>query len=100
PEGTTTDGSGPPLPFRRGLFGIARRAGVRVLPVALRLDPPDAAWVGGAPFLPHYWRMTTRPSLHAFVRFGEPVDARSFVSRKACADEARARVERLLGGMR
>ena len=98
PEGTTTDGSAPLLPFRRGTFGIARRAGVRVVPVALRLDPPDAAWVGGAPFLPHYWRMTRRPSLHALVRFGEPVEARAFVSAQACADEVRTRVERLLGG--
>ena len=100
PEGTTTDGSGRLLPFLRGTFGIARRAGVRVVPVALRLDPPDAAWVGGAPFLPHYWRMTRRPSLQALVRFGEPVEARAFVSAQACADEVRARVERLLGGAR
>ena len=100
PEGTTTDGSGPLLPFRRGSFGIARRAGARVVPVALRLDPPDAAWAGGAPFLPHYWRMTRRPSLHAVVRFGEPVEARTFVSAQACADEVRARIERLLGGTR
>jgi 1-acyl-sn-glycerol-3-phosphate acyltransferase len=100
PEGTTTDGSGPLLPFRRGSFGIARHAGARVVPVALRLDPPDAAWVGGAPFLPHYWRMTRRPSLHAVVRFGEPVEARTFVSAQACADDIRARIERLLGGTR
>jgi lyso-ornithine lipid O-acyltransferase len=100
PEGTTTDGTGPLLPFRRGSFGIARRAAVRVVPVALRLDPPDAAWVGGARFLPHYWRMTGRSSLHAVVRFGEPVEARAFVSARACADEVRARIERLLGGSR
>jgi len=98
PEGTTTDGSGPLLPFRRGLFGIARRAAVQVVPVALRLDPEDAAWVGGAPFLPHYWRMTTRPALRAVVRFGEPVDAGRFTSAQGCADEVRVRVERLLGG--
>ena len=100
PEGTTTDGTGPLLPFRRGSFGIARRAGARVVPVALKLDPPDTAWVGGAPFLPHYWRMTRRPSLQAVVRFGDPVEARDFVSAQACADEVRARIERLLGGTR
>ena len=100
PEGTTTDGAEPLLPFRRGLFGIARRAGVRVVPVALRLDPPDAAWVGGAPFLPHYWRITCRPSLHATVRFGEPVDPRAFGSAQACADDVRDQIERLLGGTR
>lgn len=100
PEGTTTDGSGPLLPFRRGLFGIARRAGIRVVPVGLRLDPEDAAWVGGAPFFPHYWRMTARPSLRAVVRFGELVDPGAFGSAQACADEVRDRVERLLGAAR
>jgi hypothetical protein len=44
--------------------------------------------------------MTRRPSLHALVRFGEPVEARTFVSAQACADEVRARIERLLGGTR
>lgn len=100
PEGTTTDGSGPLFPFRRGLFGLARRAGVRVVPVGLRLDPEDAAWVGGAAFLPHYWRMTRRPSLHAVVRFGEAVDAGNYPSAQACADAVRTQVERLLGGTR
>jgi 1-acyl-sn-glycerol-3-phosphate acyltransferase len=98
PEGTTTDGSGPLLPFRRGLFGIAFRSGVRVVPVGLRLDPEDAAWVGGAQFLPHYWRMTRRPALRALVRFGEPLDARRFATAQGCADETRTRVERLLRG--
>jgi len=100
PEGTTTDGSGPLLPFRRGMFGIARRAGFRIVPVGLRLEPADAAWVGGAPFLPHYWRMTTRASLRATVRFGEPLDPRAFGSALACADEVRLHVERLRGGAR
>ena len=100
PEGTTTDGSGPLLPFHRGLFGIARRAGVPVVPVALRLQPEDAAWVGGAAFLPHYWRMTSRPSLRALVRFGEPLDSRGFPSAEACAGETRERIVRLLGARR
>lgn len=100
PEGTTTDGSGPLLPFRRGLFGLARRAGVRVVPVGLRLDPEDAAWVGGAAFLPHYWRMSRRTSIRARVQFGEPVDAGAFTSPEACAMEVRSRVERLVMGPR
>lgn len=100
PEGTTTNGSGPLLPFRRGLFGIARRAGVRVVPVGLRLDPADAAWVGGAAFLPHYWRMSRRTSIRARVHFGDPVDAGTFTSSDASAMEVRSRVERLVAGAR
>ena len=98
PEGTTTDGSGALLPFRRGIFGIARRSGVPVVPVALRVFPEDTAWVGGAPFLPHYWRTTSRSSVRAVVRFGEPRDARSAPSAQACAAVVRARVAALLRG--
>jgi 1-acyl-sn-glycerol-3-phosphate acyltransferase len=100
PEGTTTDGSSSVLPFHRGVFGLARRAGVPVVPVALRFDPAETAWVGGEAFLPHYAWMSARPAIEAQVRFGEPVDARAFRSAEACAAEVRERVETLLGGAR
>jgi 1-acyl-sn-glycerol-3-phosphate acyltransferase len=61
PEGTTTDGSRL-LPFRRGIFGLARLAGVPVVPIALRYEPADLAWTGNASFLPHYVYLSGRPS--------------------------------------
>lgn len=61
PEGTTTDGSRL-LPFRRGIFGLARLAGAPVVPIALRYEPADLAWTGNASFLPHYVRASARPS--------------------------------------
>ncbi len=97
PEGTTTNGEGV-LPFRRGVFGIAARASVPVVPVALRLWPADAAWLGGEPFLPHYRRHWQRGGVvEARVRFGRPLNPRDFSGARACAAEARAQVETLLG---
>jgi len=97
PEGTTTDGS-QLLPFRRGIFGIAARAGVPVVPVALRLSPRDAAWTGGEAFLPHYRRHWGRGGrVEASIRFGGPLHPADFATAEECAAEARARVAALLG---
>ncbi len=54
PEGTTTDGTRL-LPFHRGCFGIARLAGVPIVPIAVRCAR-SLAWHGNAPFVPHYLR--------------------------------------------
>jgi 1-acyl-sn-glycerol-3-phosphate acyltransferase len=97
PEGTTTDGS-QVLPFRRGAFGMASRAGVGVVPVALRLVPAEACWLGGEAFLPHYRRHWQRGGVvEATVRFGRPLQPRDFGTAEACAEAARAEVLALLG---
>jgi len=70
PEGTTARGT--VLPFARGLFGVARMAGVPVVPVAISYDHPDAAWLGDTWFLPHYLRTAMRPLTRARVRIGAP----------------------------
>lgn len=59
PEGTTTEGSDV-LAFRTGSFGIARRAGVPVVPVALRYVSPGLSWTGGDSFVPHYLKVAGR----------------------------------------
>jgi hypothetical protein len=45
PEGTTTSGRSV-LPFRSGVFGLARRTAAPVVPIALAYDPP--CWRGWA----------------------------------------------------
>jgi 1-acyl-sn-glycerol-3-phosphate acyltransferase len=95
PEGTTSHG-GDVLPFYRGLFGIAARARVPVVPLALRYDDPQAAWVGDTWFLPHYLRTAMRPQTRAFVRVGEPMDPSGAAD--TLADAARTRVTALLRG--
>ncbi len=75
PEGTTSHGESV-LPLRRGIFGIASRLGVPVVPVVLRYSGHGAAWVGSEWFLPHYARSLGRAELRVRVEFGEPIVAR------------------------
>ena len=72
PEGTTPQGECV-LPFKRGIFGIAARAGVPVVPVCIRYDRPSAAWVGDDPFLPHYMKAITHACTRVDVCFMDPV---------------------------
>jgi 1-acyl-sn-glycerol-3-phosphate acyltransferase len=95
PEGTTTRGDRV-LPFKRGVFGLARLANVPVVPVTVRYDAPDAAWVGDAAFLPHYVRTTSRPTTRVSLRFGAPIEPHAFESAEALAEHCRHHV---LGGL-
>jgi len=96
PEGTTTTG-GQVLPFRRGLFGLARRSGVPVVPVALSYEPRDLAWVGDATFLPHYLRLAGNQRAVVRVRFGDPVVAGACAGPTDLAHLVRERILSLLG---
>jgi 1-acyl-sn-glycerol-3-phosphate acyltransferase len=95
PEGTTTDGR-EVLRFHRGLFGLAARTGVPVVPVALRYDPPDLAWIGDDTFLPHYLRLAARGASMVRLRLGEPLLPGGEIDAAALAAETRARVVTLL----
>lgn len=94
PEGTTTVG-GVVLPFRSGIFGVARHADVPIVPVALAYDPPSLAWVGDATFLPHYLTLASSPRARAMVRFGAPIAPGSQGRASELARAVRAEVERL-----
>jgi lyso-ornithine lipid O-acyltransferase len=72
PEGTTTRGD-QVLPFRRGIFGIARLARVPIVPVALTYPDPASAWVGDETFVPHYLRTAARERIEVRVAFGAPL---------------------------
>lgn len=71
PEGTTTRGDRV-LPFHRGIFGLAHRLGVPVVPVAMRFTDPACCWVGDDPFIGHYWRMARAPRIPVRIDFGAP----------------------------
>jgi 1-acyl-sn-glycerol-3-phosphate acyltransferase len=98
PEGTTTRGADV-LPFRRGIFGAALYAGVPIVPVALRYEREDAAWVGDTTFLSHYARTITHACTRVSVDFlpplalgrpGKPYSAQQL------AETARRRIARSL----
>ena len=72
PEGTTTRGDRV-LPFKRGIFGAALRAGVPIVPVALSYERADAAWVGNTTFLSHYARTMWQPCTRVSVQFLPPL---------------------------
>jgi len=95
PEGTTSGGDGV-LPFRAGLFGLALRAGVPIVPVSIRYHPRRLAWTGDASFLPHYLQVASARGAHVSIRFGTPIAPAAGASARALADEARARVAALL----
>jgi len=97
PEGTTSDGRAV-LPFRKGLFGVAARLGVPVVPVALRYQPAGLAWTGDATFLPHYLRLAARGRSSVRLRFGAPETSAAGSDAAALAEAVRRRVQALLRG--
>jgi 1-acyl-sn-glycerol-3-phosphate acyltransferase len=99
PEGTTTRGD-EVLPFRPGMFSVARACGAPVVPVALAYEPAHLAWVGDDTFLPHYLRMAGERRIVIRMRFGEPMDARAFAGAAALAQAARERVDVLRATLR
>lgn len=96
PEGTTTEGRDV-LPFRRGVFGLAQLAGVPIVPVAVRYDQPDAAWIGDDAFAPHYFRTTSRPRTRVFLTYDEPIiPSRTDLDAYGLAELSRRRIRALL----
>jgi 1-acyl-sn-glycerol-3-phosphate acyltransferase len=95
PEGTTTRGD-EVLPFKRGIFGIALRAGVPVVPVALRYDRPDVAWVGDDAFLPHYVRAMAEPCTRVTVEYLSPLTTDRGFRAEGMAEAARRAIARAL----
>jgi 1-acyl-sn-glycerol-3-phosphate acyltransferase len=92
PEGTTTRGD-QVLPFKRGIFGAALRAGVPIVPIALSYEREDAAWVGNTIFLSHYMRTMSHPCTRVSVEFLRPL-AMSLPSGRARTPEQLAEAAR------
>jgi 1-acyl-sn-glycerol-3-phosphate acyltransferase len=96
PEGTTTTGN-KLLSFRRGLFGLARIAGVPVVPIALAYASPEVAWVDDQWFITHYLRTAMRKETLVSVRVGAPIASRTAAASAAgLAELTRARIGKLL----
>lgn len=95
PEGTTTHGDAV-LPFKRGSFGAALRAGVPVVPIALRYERRDTAWVGEDTFFPHYMRTIAQPYTRVTVDVLSPLEQRPGDRASDLAARARHAIERAL----
>ena len=95
PEGTTTRGE-QVLPFKRGIFGVAQRAGVPIVPVALRYEREDVAWVGDETFLPHYVRTMAHVCTRVSVEYLAPLPRDRGQSANGLAELARRTIARAL----
>lgn len=95
-EGTTHPGRAN-LPFRVGVFGLAARLGVPVVPIGIaHLRGAEDWWIGDAPFLPHYLRLACRARTPAVVHFGAPLTPSPGESPDAFAARGRDAVRALL----
>lgn len=94
PEGTTTTGN--MLPFRRGVFGVAKHTGVPIVPIALRYESEAPCWVGNDPFLPHYLRTTARSRTRLEVTIMPPLDPGPWTRAESIALEAHAQIRAAL----
>jgi len=99
PEGTTSRGDDV-LPFRRGLFGVARLLDVPVVPIAIHYTTPEMMWVGDTWFLPHYLRTAMRPSSLVQVRIGRAVSPAAYHSAEDLAHRVRSQVRSMLWRVR
>lgn len=88
PEGTTSDGRGV-LPFRRGVFGLARRVGVPIVPLRLDYDDARVCWVDDQALLPHYLWLARRTRVVAYVRIGATIVPRDGEPAASIAERAR-----------
>lgn len=100
PEGTSTDGTVPPKPFRSSLLEATLNnpgPNVTIQPVSIACVAQNGKaafypWYGDMTLVPHLW---TFFSLHGFtvqLTFHQPFPARQFSDRKALAQFAHAEV--------
>ncbi len=88
PEGTTT--SGRMLRFQRGIFGVARLAGVPVVPIGLSFERRELAWLGDDLLLPHYARTLRSGPCIVRLKVGARMSPHDYPSADAMAKAARS----------
>ncbi len=95
PEGTTTSGDHV-LPFKRGIFGLARIAGVPVVPSRMDFLDPRDCWTGNDGFLGHYLRFGAMSYHGVRLRISDPVDPRDYRSAEDMAESVREHIGQLV----
>lgn len=72
PEGTTSGLAGT-LPFKKGVFQLAARSGIPVVPVALVFEDKEDFWIGKETFLHHAGRRFREKNIRVKVCYGPPL---------------------------
>lgn len=94
PEGTTTRGDDV-LSFKRGVFGLALRCGIPVIPVRIDYAERGLCWVGDEPFLPNAIALARRRSNTIDVHFAPAMRATKHERAEAFAARVRERIMEL-----
>lgn len=95
-EGTTTDGTRLAR-FQVGLFRLARKLEVPVVPVHVGYRESSMAWVGDATFVPHYLRFAARSRTRARVTFCPPIQPLAAATAAELAAATRASIADVAG---
>lgn len=74
PEGTTSGLPGT-LPFKPGVFRLASRAGIPIVPVAICFHNPLDYWVGKEGFLSHAARRFREKNIQVTLHYGDAITA-------------------------
>ncbi|MBK7938524.1 MAG: 1-acyl-sn-glycerol-3-phosphate acyltransferase [Lewinellaceae bacterium] len=69
PEGTTSGLAGT-LPFKKGVFQLAAKTGIPVVPVALVFKDKQDFWIGKETFLSHAGRRFREKTIYIDVHYG------------------------------
>lgn len=94
PEGTTARAG--LLPFHRGAFWLAHRAGRPLVPIVMQFDDPQLCWVDQENLLPHYLRLLGNPRRTLRVRFLSPLQPDAYPTPTALARACRERMRSAL----
>ena len=108
PEGTSTNGVGGLLPFKKSLFRVPFQAEIPILPICLKYktidgEPFSAAncdrvtWHGDMSFAPHLHQMLSLKDVRATVEYFDPIDSTQFADHGALAAAAHRVVETAYG---
>ncbi len=95
PEGTTTSGDRM-LPFKRGVFGLAKIANVPVVPSRMDFLDPSDCWIGDDGFLEHYLKFGAMTYHGVRLRISDPIDPNDYPSAQAMADAVREHIGTLV----
>lgn len=94
PEGTSTDGTTPPKPFKSSLLqSVQGESAVTIQPVSVACIASNGRaslypWYGDMTLIPHLWRIFSASGLTITLTFHPPFPAKDFSDRKALAAHA------------
>lgn len=74
PEGTTSATEGT-LPFKRGVFQLAAKVAIPIVPVAIVFNDKSDFWVGKESFLGHAGRRFREKSIKVCIHYGDEISS-------------------------